>query len=539
MTKNLFTVLGLKPGATEDEIKKSYRNLARKFHPDKNKEPGAEEKFKEISAAYDYLKSADRREMHEREVNKPKEEPKKTFTKTKPSGSYSTTFSYSTGSDDGKGYSGAYSKPSGRTFTSPEEDFNFTFFSSGKGARNSNNKSKKKKTKSKPQKPWSQDWNAPDEDLFGDFEAGFPGFGSKSGMFSFAFKSFVDDLDAHFSMFCSKSPFEFSSFHGGMDEFDDIFTGKANKQHKKSHNVKKEKKEKRNTAPEHGYSGGLNQEYMFSPGQTQHAELSSDEDDEPGFRFSSDSEEDDGYAEPRFRCSFCGKRLTLEALNTHEPACERRQRHSQFDDSDPFGAHYPKPKGEHWRDTHENLLKNIRRARRAAKMTRDDSDLGPVECRYCGRSFSKSAADHHIPFCEKWTKDHGTPLNPQNRSSGRGTNSKQERAKEYSRSVPKPKCRTDTQYTGASPRSDWSKTSFPDVNTGQRRETMDEPYVFSGTGLSSPRSNKPPHQARTRTPKFHATSPKEDIKFPDPKGPTSYTRVHMERKPATNVRFST
>ncbi|XP_060083536.1 uncharacterized protein LOC132562783 isoform X2 [Ylistrum balloti] len=472
MTKNLFTVLGLKPGATEDEIKKSYRNLARKFHPDKNKEPGAEEKFKEISAAYDYLKSADRREMHEREVNKPKEEPKKTFTKTKPSGSYSTTFSYSTGSDDGKGYSGAYSKPSGRTFTSPEEDFNFTFFSSGKGARNSNNKSKKKKTKSKPQKPWSQDWNAPDEDLFGDFEAGFPGFGSKSGMFSFAFKSFVDDLDAHFSMFCSKSPFEFSSFHGGMDEFDDIFT-------------------------------------------------------------------DDGYAEPRFRCSFCGKRLTLEALNTHEPACERRQRHSQFDDSDPFGAHYPKPKGEHWRDTHENLLKNIRRARRAAKMTRDDSDLGPVECRYCGRSFSKSAADHHIPFCEKWTKDHGTPLNPQNRSSGRGTNSKQERAKEYSRSVPKPKCRTDTQYTGASPRSDWSKTSFPDVNTGQRRETMDEPYVFSGTGLSSPRSNKPPHQARTRTPKFHATSPKEDIKFPDPKGPTSYTRVHMERKPATNVRFST
>ena len=60
MTKNHFTTLGVKPGASEDEIKKSYRALAKKYHPDKNKEAGAEEKFKEISAAYDYLKSQDR-----------------------------------------------------------------------------------------------------------------------------------------------------------------------------------------------------------------------------------------------------------------------------------------------------------------------------------------------------------------------------------------------------------------------------------------------------------------------------------------------
>ncbi|OWF50612.1 uncharacterized protein LOC110450199 isoform X1 [Mizuhopecten yessoensis] len=531
MTKSLFAVLGVKPGATEDEIKKSYRNLARKYHPDKNKEPGAEEKFKEISAAYDHLKSADRREMHERQVNKPKEEPKKSFTKSKPGGSYNTTFTSSAGKDDGKAYSGAYSKPAGtgsHTFTSPDEDFNFTFFSS----KNSNRKSKQKKNKSKTQKPWSQDWNIPDDAFPGDFEAGFPGFGSNSGTFSFAFKSFVDDLDAHFSTFFAKSPFDFSTFHGGMDPFDDIFVGKANKHQKKSHS----KKEKQNIAPEHGYNGGLSGEYIFSP--RQNTEPSSDEDNEPGFRFSSDSEDDDGYSEPRFKCSFCGKRLKLEALNAHEPACESRQRKAPFEDN-PFGGRYAKPNGKDWRDTHEDLLRNIRRARRAAKMTKDDSDLGPVVCRYCGRSFSKTAADHHIPFCEKWTKDHGTPLNPQSKSAGTSTGSKQERAKEYSRSVPKPKFRADTEHNVTSPRSDWSKTSFPDPYSGQRRETMDEPYIFSGAGLSSPRSTKPPPRARPRTPRFNDTPPKEDVKFPAPKGPTTSNRVHRERKPSMNVRFST
>lgn len=60
MTKNHFTVLGLKVGASEEEIKKAYKSLAKKYHPDKNSEAGAEEKFKEIGAAYEVLKSQDR-----------------------------------------------------------------------------------------------------------------------------------------------------------------------------------------------------------------------------------------------------------------------------------------------------------------------------------------------------------------------------------------------------------------------------------------------------------------------------------------------
>ncbi|MBQ9124928.1 MAG: molecular chaperone DnaJ [Acholeplasmatales bacterium] len=53
--RDYYEVLGLQKGASADEIKRAYRQLAKKYHPDINKEPGAEEKFKEINEAYDTL----------------------------------------------------------------------------------------------------------------------------------------------------------------------------------------------------------------------------------------------------------------------------------------------------------------------------------------------------------------------------------------------------------------------------------------------------------------------------------------------------
>uniref|UniRef100_A0A0N5AKM7 DnaJ subfamily A member 2 n=1 Tax=Syphacia muris TaxID=451379 RepID=A0A0N5AKM7_9BILA len=59
----LYDILRVKPNATEDEIKKSYRQLAKEYHPDKN--PNHGEKFKEISFAYEVLSNPERREIYD------------------------------------------------------------------------------------------------------------------------------------------------------------------------------------------------------------------------------------------------------------------------------------------------------------------------------------------------------------------------------------------------------------------------------------------------------------------------------------------
>ena len=62
MSEDPYAVLGVKREATQDEIRKAYRALAKKLHPDLN--PGdrqAEEKFKQVSAAYDLVGDADKR----------------------------------------------------------------------------------------------------------------------------------------------------------------------------------------------------------------------------------------------------------------------------------------------------------------------------------------------------------------------------------------------------------------------------------------------------------------------------------------------
>lgn len=66
MAKNLYEILGVAKTATENEIKSQYRKLARKYHPDLNKDDkNAAEQFKQISAAYDILGDKDKRRKYD------------------------------------------------------------------------------------------------------------------------------------------------------------------------------------------------------------------------------------------------------------------------------------------------------------------------------------------------------------------------------------------------------------------------------------------------------------------------------------------
>ena len=65
MSKNLYKILGVSENASHDEIKKAYRNLSLKYHPDKNPSSEATEKYKTINEAYGILGDEEKRKQYE------------------------------------------------------------------------------------------------------------------------------------------------------------------------------------------------------------------------------------------------------------------------------------------------------------------------------------------------------------------------------------------------------------------------------------------------------------------------------------------
>ncbi|MGW2446202.1 DnaJ C-terminal domain-containing protein [Streptomyces sp. NPDC001494] len=66
MARDFYEVLGVPRDADKDEIQRAYRKLARKYHPDVNKDPAAEERFKEINEAFSVLSDPDQRARYDR-----------------------------------------------------------------------------------------------------------------------------------------------------------------------------------------------------------------------------------------------------------------------------------------------------------------------------------------------------------------------------------------------------------------------------------------------------------------------------------------
>lgn len=70
--KDYYKILGVDRGASADEVKRAYRKLARKYHPDVNTDPGSEEAFKEAGEAYEVLKDPEKRAAYDELGNAPK-----------------------------------------------------------------------------------------------------------------------------------------------------------------------------------------------------------------------------------------------------------------------------------------------------------------------------------------------------------------------------------------------------------------------------------------------------------------------------------
>ena len=222
VTKDHYKVLGVNRLASEDDIKKAYRNLAKQYHPDKNKAKDAEEKFKEIGAAYEVLKDKDKKKLYDMQLEGDEEKARmEKEQRSKQQQSCSSTY-FNT-------------NKTSETKNTKEKTFRFSFFdddeffkpptfekskngtSSAREQNKDTNKKNKTKRNSKFEHPtWKDNWT--NDDMKNDVRSFFRAF-SKVNENMFSSKRFnrpFSDFDEIFKeFFDGNDPF--------MDMFNDPF----------------------------------------------------------------------------------------------------------------------------------------------------------------------------------------------------------------------------------------------------------------------------------------------------------------------------
>ena len=74
MAADYYETLGVSRDASADELQQAYRKLARRYHPDVNRDPAAEERFKDINEAYQVLRDPAQRQRYDRSSRRPASE---------------------------------------------------------------------------------------------------------------------------------------------------------------------------------------------------------------------------------------------------------------------------------------------------------------------------------------------------------------------------------------------------------------------------------------------------------------------------------